>query len=326
MSVDWLLALLGLLACLAASAAYSGSEIGFYGLSRTRVDLEARVGRRPARWIQRLMGDDTALLITILVGNNLALELASRLGARVLPEVSVPELQAVMVTLVLTPVVFLFGEALPKDLFRRRPHAWVQRTAGFILLSRYVFWPLERLLRGLSFLLERSFGLGAQVHVPVKGREVMLHVLAEGLRSGALPARAEVLARNALELRSIPVERAMTAWDRVETLGADLGARERFERVRASSHTRLPVVDAQGTVLGYVHQLDVLEAGPEAEGPPVQQHSLGRLAPETPVDRALLTLRGSGRRMALVEREGVPVGIVTLKDLVEEISGELAEW
>ena len=324
MSLEWILSLLGLAVCVLASAAYSGSEIGFYGLSRTRVDLEARVGRRSGRWIQRLLSDETALLITILVGNNLALELASRMGGNLVPSLGSPELDAVVVTLCLTPIVFLFGEALPKDLFRRRPHGWIQRTVGFIWVSRIVFWPAERLLRGLSFLLERVMGLGARAHAPVRGREVMLQVLAEGLRSGVLPPRAEALARNALELRSIEVRRAMTAWERVEAVPRDASSEALQQQMRRTHHTRLPVLEGED-VVGYVHQLDVLEAGPQVELESCMR-PVGRIEPGTPVDRALLTLRGSGRRLMVVEEAGEPIGIVTLKDLVEEISGELAEW
>ncbi len=87
----------------------------------------------------------------------------------------------------------------------------------------------------------------------------------------------------------------------------------------------LPLVSAAGEVRGYVHQLDVLGEG---DARPVATHlrPLPALPPDLPLDRALVVLRAGGQRMALVGRPGAPLGVVTLKDLVEEISGELARW
>ena len=96
------------------------------------------------------------------------------------------------------------------------------------------------------------------------------------------------------------------------------------ERVRDARYSRLPVVDASGRVEGYVHQIDCLLAEP-GESVLGVVHSLSALPASTPVDRALLTLRGSGRRLAVVGSPEAPLGIVSLKDLVEEISGDLAE-
>jgi len=273
--------------------------------------------------VRRLLRDEPALLITILIGNNLALELAGHFGDELLADAGLEGgLRALLVTLVLMPVLFLLGEALPKELFRRRPHGLTYPAAPFVYASRWVYWPLERTLRGLSAVLERLFGLGSGRVVTAGGQERVMTLLAEGRRLGALHARAEVLARNALKLRSTPIARAMVPWERVQRLERERPAEELFERLRASRFTRLPVVDDTGRFLGYVHQREVLAAGP---GAAVLDHlrSMPVLSAETPVDRALLTLRGGGHRAAVVGREEAPEGLVTLKDLVEEISGDL---
>jgi len=312
-----------LLVCLAASFLYSGAEIGFYSLSRVRVELEAGEGRRAVRRVSRLLRDEPALLITLLIGNNIALELATLQGDRLFEGAGFePWQHALIVTAVLTPVFFLLGEALPKDLFRRRPHAMVYPSSLVVWVSRWAFWPLERLLRGVSAGVARLLGLRGGDLPSLGERERLAGFLSEGRRLGALHERAEALALNALKLRTIPISQAMVPWVDVQVLRRGEGNAALFESVRESKRTRLPVVDEKGRFEGYVHQLEVLAAGPEGE-------VLGRLralpvmSADTPVDRALSQLRAGGRRAAVVGTAEAPLGLVTLKDLVEEISGDL---
>lgn len=322
------------------SALYSGSEIGFYTVSSVQVDLDAQGGSRRARLMRWLLNNESALLVTILVGNNLALELATHVAESLtiswfgLSGVG-PE-AAIIVTAVLTPLVFLFGEALPKDLFRQRPYALTGLAAPLIALSRVIFWPLERVLRLATFALERILGLESAEVSPVAGREAVLGFLAEGRRHGALSERAEALASNALRLKSVPVTEVMVPWAEVATLHqseSDPVPRQvLLDQLLASKYSRLPVVgDSKGPlapedVLGYVHQLEVLHNrfSADEEGPP---DVLGRLRPmlvlssTESVDAALGKFRAAGRRIGLVVEEGEVRGIVSVNDLLNSISG-----
>lgn len=312
--------------CLLASAAYAGSETAFYSVSRARVDVEARQGRRSSRMVRWLLEHDTAFLISILIGNALMIELMTWRAAEILSARGLPPWGVrVVLTVVLTPIVFFFAEVMPKDLFRRRPYASLSLTAGFLILSRWIFWPLERLLSSLVWVLTRLLGFERRMLSVVAGREAVLALLSEGAREGAILPHAEQMARNVLKLRSIDVARCMVPWKSVEVLRATGPDAELYAAVGRSPHTRLPVVDAAGHVLGYVHQLDVLGEGPDM---PVLEHlrPLIVLSADTPVDRALARLRSGGHRLAVVGALEEPVGILTLKDLLEEISGDLAGW
>ena len=315
------------LLCLAGSAAYSGSETALYSISRPRLDLLVREGNRFARLVRWLLGRDAAVLITILIGNNLLLELLTRRTQAVVDQsFALGGYGTVLLSsAILTPVVFFFGEVLPKDLFRRRPLALLRLTAPFVVVSRFVFWPLERVLWLLAVALERVSGARSRDLARRPGREAVLRLVEEGARAGALPPRAERLVRNALELRRIRAEVAMVPWARVQTLPEGLSDEEARAVVLGSPHTRLPVVDAGGRVTGYVHQLEVLRAGPEQ---PVLAalRPMAALPADAPVDRALARLRVLGQRAAVVGDPAAPSGLVTLKDLLEEISGDLGEW
>jgi len=312
-------------ACLLGTAIFSGTETAFYRVSRVRLEMEARAGSRAARIVQRLGRDRTVLVIVFVLGVNACVEILtwrteSALHSRGVSNTGVD----FVLTFVLVPIVFFGAELFPKDLFRRRPHAALRFTAGVILVARIVFAPLVWILAGVVRLVARLAG-GEGLEAGAQGREAVLGFLREGTESGAIPRHAEEMARNVLLLRSIPVERCMVAWKDVVRLRADDHAATAYAAVAAALHTRIPVEGGDGVVLGYVHQLDVLGDG---EGASILERlrPIPVLAADLPVDRALGRLRAAGQRLAIVGSREAPVGIVTLKDLLEEISGDLARW
>ncbi len=318
---------LGLLALLLFfSGVFSGSETGFYSLSRLRVEAEAQQGRLVARLIRLLVAGPAGLLITILIGNNLCLELLTHLAEHELGAVVPSWGRELAVTLVLTPVVFFFGELLPKDLFRRRPRRLFGFFAPVLALARLAFLPLAIPIQLLSMGLERLLGFRESELTRALGREQVLEVLQEGTRTGALAPRAQELALNVLELRAKTIASVLVPWDRVEKVDLDAPLEKQRERVASSGFSRLPALRGEGKeVAGYVLQLDVLATAAAA---PVAPHLRAMLAlsPDLPVDRALAKLRVAGQRLALVGTPADPRGIVTLKDLIQTISGDLAGW
>ena len=96
-----------LLLLVGLSAAYSGSETGFYSLSSVQVDIDARSGKWRAVLMRWLLRNESALLITILIGNNLALELATHVAESMAVELlgsDDPATMALVVTAALTPL------------------------------------------------------------------------------------------------------------------------------------------------------------------------------------------------------------------------------
>ncbi|MDP6539550.1 MAG: CNNM domain-containing protein [Planctomycetota bacterium] len=314
------------LACLVLSAVFSGSETGIYSLSRPRLDLLSAAGGRGARLVRWLVRHDAAILTTVLIGDNLVLEIATWRTEHLLETWGVGAgARELAVTALLAPFVFLFCEAFPKDLFLRRPLTSMLAAAPLLAAARVLFWPLERVLRLLTAGLERLFSLSPRDLTRRSGRVEVLSMLAEGARAGALDEGAERLAINALRLRVVPLSRCMVPWEEVTRLEESGTADQRRSVVRACEHTRLPLVDTSGGLVGYVHQLDVLGADGDVD-PSAHARPMPCLDPNTPVDRALAELRIRGQRAAVVGTVEAPCGLVTLKDLLEEISGDLGTW
>jgi CBS domain containing-hemolysin-like protein len=312
-----------LLLLLAASATFSGAETGFYSLSRVHVAAEARRGRFIARLIERLIQNPAGFLITLLVGNNLVIEMATHLvdGRAATFRAIPPWARELIVTAALAPILFFFGELLPKDLFRRRPHEFLGLAAPLLFVVRPLLLPIVWPLQLLSLILEKLLNVGERDFARAIGREEMVEFLREGRRQGVLEPHAEELAHNVLVLRETPVSAVMVPWSAVKTI--DLARPDAALRaeVLASEFTRLPAVRGRARrVVGYVYQLDLFAKAPD-ERVESSLRPLVELPPDLPVDRALARLRTAGQRVALVGDPAHPRGLVGLMDLMAAISG-----
>jgi|FLOH01.1.fsa_nt_gi putative hemolysin len=142
-----------LLLALAFSAMFAGSETAFYGLNRLRLRHDAATSRAAAL-LENVLRSPSAFLATLLIGNNIANDIAvhaaTAIGVRV--GLESPEFWS---TLCLTPLVFLFGEVLPKQLFLDTPRL-VIRFAAPLAVVRLLFWPLTAPLAALARRLDNS--------------------------------------------------------------------------------------------------------------------------------------------------------------------------
>ncbi len=320
----WLV-LLGAAGLLLCAAIFSGAETGVYSVSRVRLEAEAQEGRRSARQLARLMRDDAGLLITLMIGSNLMLELLTHLTESVLGRSPLPTWGHELATaLAVTPVVFLLGELIPKDLFRRRPHTLLGLVAPVIHVFRWLASPLAWPLALLSVALERVLGLRQEDFARILRREEMVELLAESRRTGELAPEIEELAHSVLVLRQTPLARVAIPWERVERIDLEGGEAAARAAVVASGFTRLPVQrtgpDKKRLVVGYLHQLDVLGQEPGA-ALEANLRPLLELSPELPLDRAVARLQASGQRIALVGSASAPRGLVSLMDLLATLAG-----
>jgi CBS domain containing-hemolysin-like protein len=309
------------------SALCSGLEIGTYTINRVRLAVRSGRGRRRALRLKHELDHPERLLITLLVINNIANYLGSLGIAGVLKTTGVgPWIAIVINSVILVPILFIFAETLPKDLFRTFTDHWTYHFAWFIRYGRIVLtWVgVLPLIRGVVLVFTRM--LGDNAARTRSARQRVLSLMQEGAGSGVLsPVQVDLVDR-ALLLRECPVRSEMIRWREVRTIPllADQASRERI--LRACDFARLPVVERGGRVAGIMHAMDA------AVHPERSTHELIRPAvfvePETPALEALRLMRAERAQLAIVQVPGTtsPIGVVAIKDLVEPLIGEVHDW
>jgi putative hemolysin len=262
----------------------------------------------------------------LLVCNNIANYIATYGVARILEETTLGPWMAIVVNaVVLIPMLFIFGEVLPKDLFRTNTDTWTYRWSATLAYSDKLLWwtgvvPVVSYVGKLA-----NFILGSENTLKPSPRRRFGLLFKEGLEGGVLSDEQITLADRVLGMKTLTVRSEMVPWTRVQCLGANISTVRRSSAISNTAHTRMPIVNSSGNVVGILPILSALLA-PESKTLDIAREPLFIL-PDTPVREALQQLRKSGVSMAIVSsKNNKPIGIVTLKDLVEPIVGELAAW
>ncbi|MCH8165890.1 MAG: DUF21 domain-containing protein [Planctomycetes bacterium] len=309
------------------SALFSGLETGLYTLNRVR--LLVRAGRRD-RSAMRLHGElehPNRLLTTLLLGNNIANYLGTFGVAAILNQLGFNALLSVVINAaILIPVLFVLGETLPKDLFRTHTDRWSYAWSGFLVACRRLFtWiGLVPIVQVFGTLVSRVIGSDAALEPTARQR--ISQLIKEGVGVGVLSESQTTLADRALAMRDRTVSTEMIPWRNVVTLPLDADHPTRRALMRRRDFTRFPVVDAAGRAVGILSLLDALV---EPSKPTRQLMTVPMtLEPTMRVREALRTMRSQRQSMAIAvdPSSAHPVGLLTLKDLVEPITGELGAW
>lgn len=308
----------------------AGMETGIYTLNRVRLAAKAARNESAARRLLAELQHPNRLLATVLVGMNLAHAALSASTTWSLETITDDPVQLTLLnTVIVLPLVFLFGDALPKELFRVFTNSWSYACSGILLVSRVVLtWtgivPIVRLLGdGASYLL----GFRRDQEAPRRQR--VLQSLRDGIEADLIKDVHLDMADRLFGLSERPVSQCTVPWARVVRLPEDAPEQLRRRIFSEQSFSRVPIyrtVGAQTTVVGVVSSLEAL-LQPQTMLTGIAQEPLV-IAPDMLVLDAARTMRAARRTMAVVwdGKSSAPLGIITLKDVVEPIFGSTPEW
>lgn len=309
------------------SAMYSAAETGIYVMNKTRLELQAESGSRSARILRAMMFRPSNLLAVLLLGTNLADYAATFAISAMFVMGGYGEKSEWYAMAVTTPVIFVLCSSVPKNASQRMADQIAHRLAWLLGASNVLFklTGLSQLIRGFSSLLMRAAGLRGQAQTPL-GRESLTAIVAEGHASGVLTHSQSIMADRIMRISSLCLQNVMLPMRRVVTLAAAGTHQQAVDLFRKCNHTQLPVVNAVGKVTGVVNFFDVLSDSSNSPPASKARPPVVLLAGLTVMD-ALYHMQRDHAAMAVVEdATGRHVGIVTMKDLVEEIVGEIEAW
>jgi len=328
-----------ILVCLLLSAFFSGSETALTASSKAKLRARADRGDSGAEAAVRVTADSEKLIGAILLGNNvvniLAASLATALFTRLLGSGGVA-----IATLVMTVLVLIFSEVMPKTYAISAPEKVASLVARPIRLLTVVLAPIVTVVRLIVGGMLSLAGLKTDPDKHMFSLEEEIEgALSIGHAQGAVNKEDRDRLLGALDLGNRTVEEIMRHRSEVQMIDGDLPPAKILEQVLASPHTRLPVYrDERENIIGVIHAKDLLRAVNRAvreagDAGAARHFDLAAVmmppyfVPETSaLDEQMREFLKRRTHFALVVDEyGSLRGLITLEDIIEEIVGEIAD-
>ncbi len=329
-----------ILILLVLSAFFSGSETALTAASRGKLRSAADKGSKGAEQALKITEDNERLIGSVLLGNNVVNILATSLATAVLTKLF-GQNGVAAATLIMTLLVLIFAEVLPKTFAITYPETVASGVARPIGLVVFVFSPIvaavRYLVRGVLFL----FGVRTDPDSNILAvREEIAGALQLGHSEGIVEKEDRDRILGALDLNERTVEEIMLHRSGIEMVNADLPPEEILAQILQSPHTRLPLYrDDQENIVGMLHSKDLLRAmykllgGGQDNAQGLAAFDVTKVAmppyfvPETTTldDQMRNFLKRKTHFALVVDEYGALQGLITLEDILEEIVGEIAD-
>lgn len=319
------------LVCLVLSAFYSGSETALVSVNKIRINQLVETEDSKAKIIHRLVESPDRMLALTLVGTNLANVLIALFGDQLTEEILpnlTDELRGVISIIYVTVLLLIFGEILPKTIFRVKADTLALRYANLLRLSEFILAPLIYFVQSVTKILVRIIDRGATPPTLDAQREELRLLATMGERSGNLLTEQRQMIHRLLNFQNRTVRQVMVPLVDIVAIEKTTTCEDFLQIAADSGYSRIPVYDERiYNIVGIVNLLDVIyaENQPETVEPFIRTDL--HVVPESKNINALLKeIQNTQHTMvfAVDEYRGV-VGLVTVEDLIEEIVGEFAD-
>lgn len=321
---------------------FAGAETGMYRLSRLRLRLGVEKKRLSFVILGKCLRDSSGLLLSMLIGTNLAHYLATSFVTFIfftyvfLRKTESEHSAELFATLLTVPVLFVFSELIPKNIFFYRADFLMPYLSPFLYTFHKVLsWcGVVPLLKFVSGLFARSAGLASSPKTVITSaqRHKVQAILQDTHEEGILsPVQTDIINR-LVSISHIHIRSVMVPFHNVQTVDVNSDNAALLNKLKKCAFTRLPVIEERtGNIVGFINIYEALSSHEQLSELRNFTRPIRKLDANTTVIDAINIMQRENQKIVLVTRGGLagrgrPIGIVTMKDLVEELLGELAEW
>ncbi len=327
-----------------ANGFFSSSEISLISVRKSLVLHLAEKGHKKAQLVNRLQNKPDVFLATTQVGVTLVGTLASVVGGAKIVDILIPLIQKIpsrtiqnssesiaigIVVVVITYLLLVLGELVPKYLALAYPEKIAFRTAGSInALSRLGFL-VVRLLSRSSRLLVAPFIRRIPHESGFVSDEELKFIVHEGKKEGVFDQTEEELIHSALEFTDTTVRNAMTPRTEIVALDINAGEKQAIRAMTEEGYSRIPVYqETIDNIVGVIYAKDMINLLQHQELIILEDilHKPYFVPDSMKISELLKQFQKKRLHMAIVLDEfGGTAGLITMEDIMEEIVGEIRD-
>ncbi len=324
------LQIMGILALNIIAAFFSAGETALTALSKGKIYKLKMSGDKRAEIVTRLRMDKDALIGTLLLGNNavniLASAIATSLAIRMYGDQGV-----VYATIIMTVLVLVFGEVLPKTYAFYNAEKVSLAVAKPLMIFVKILSPITKLVQIMVDAFMGLLGMSKKNTDTLTATEELRGTIEMHHREGRVVKRERDMLGSVLDLSDTEVGEVMVHRKKMLTVNVDQTPAKLISQVLSKNHTRIPVWSQRpDNIIGILHTKSILKLMHKKKGKVKSQEIIKLISPpwfvpETnTLSNQLLQFRKKRMHMAIVVDEyGDLVGLVTLEDILEEIVGKI---
>ncbi len=315
---------------LVLSAMFSGSEIAFVSASKLKMELKKKDGSIRGRMIDKFYYNPAEFIGGLLVGNNVVLVIFTYLMSSLLTPLLTPFIGNefvvfIGVTLILTIIVLIFGEFLPKTIFRLQADRLLFMLAVPLRLFQLIFLLPSKFMNWITkFFLTKVLKMPEKRELNVFTRNDLGYFVKFGAGTKEEENVQQELFDNALYLQDVKVKVVMRPRTEIISINHDADRKDLIKLFKDSGHSRIIVVkETLDDVVGYVHHIKLMDTFDK-----VEEIALPLIiVPETLRLHDLLNkfILRKQSIACVVDEYGSISGLVTMEDVLEEIFGEIED-
>lgn len=313
------------------SALFSGTEIAFISASKLVVELKKKKGSKRGKIIAKFFEQPSEFLGTMLVGNNIALVTFTMLMTVPLNILFFEKLNfeneglvLLINTVLITMIILIFGEFLPKTFFRLYADEILYFLAYPLRILKFILALPSKFITFLSRILLKFVFKAQMQETPDAFTRLDLENFIKSSRTEAEDDIDTELFEKALHLREVKVRECMVPRPEIKSIEDSAGVEELLQLFKNTNHSRIIVFkDDIENILGYVHHQQMLKEPKTVEELILEIDFI----PEAMRVRDLLNnfIKNRQSIACVVDEFGGTAGIITLEDIIEEIFGEIED-
>ncbi len=319
---------LSLVILVACSAFFSSSETAFFSISKIALRQIILAKKKRAKLIETLKSNPHNLLTTILIGNNLvnnfSASLATALAVSLFGNSGVG-----IATLIMTIVIIIFGETVPKTLAAHHPIETAQVTAPYLRALEFILKPFVLFFSLFSVGINKLIKTFSSHHNPVITEDELKTLIELGSQDGILESQRKNMLANLFEFYDLRVRDIMLDRSLIEAVPDSVTYTEVIDLFLETGYSRLPVYsETIDEIIGILHYKDVLFQRIESKDFSIKECMMPALyIPDSKNAFSLVqTFRIEKQNMAVVINEhGSTAGLITIDDLLKEVFGRIED-
>lgn len=313
-----------ILLCIVCEGFFSGTETAMVSVDRTRIKAFAEKGAKKATWIDAVFDRPENFFSTTLLGTNL-FEVLSNTIATFLVIKFLGERYEYTTILVMAPLILVFGEFVPKTLYRYHAESIVMSIIYPLKIASTVFYPFVQVLSGVTTLFMRLLGMDSAQSRPLTSREDFDHYLDMWNTESSLKSAERKMIERIFDFSDTDVDDIMIPLVNIQAVEFQDGIDKAISLVKKTGHSRIPVyADEAYNIVGIVHAFDLLTAQKRTQNLKDVMRPARYVPNSIHIDELLKQLRTEGNSIAVVVNEyGGTIGLVTIEDILEEVVGEI---